>query len=117
MENIRELSQLIARHGRVGQIETSVAGLSLMVSYAPTEPIHNIYEPAFALIANGSKRTVLGDRVFDYGSGQYIVVSVELPIAVCAFRRAPPRPVATAPTKNIENNPMQSSRRPPQPTV
>jgi AraC-like DNA-binding protein len=81
MENIRELSQLIARHGRVGQIETSVAGLSLMVSYAPTEPIHNIYKPAFALIANGTKRTVLGDRVFDYGSGQYIVVSVELPIA------------------------------------
>ena len=26
-------------------------------------------------------------------------------------------PVAAAPTKNIENNPMQSSRRPPQPTV
>jgi len=52
-----------------------------MVSHAPSEPIHNIYEPAFALIANGAKRTVLGDRVFDYGSGQYIVVSVELPIA------------------------------------
>jgi len=27
------------------------------------------------------------------------------------------RRVAAAPTKNIENNPMQSSRRPPQPTV
>ena len=81
MENIRELSRLIARHCRAGQIETGVPGLHLMVSHAPSEPIHNIYEPAFALIANGAKRTVLGDRVFDYGSGQYIVVSVELPIA------------------------------------
>ena len=34
-----------------------------------------------------------------------------------AFRTAPSRRVAAAPTKNIENNPMQSSRRPPQPTV
>jgi AraC-like DNA-binding protein len=92
MTNIQELSQLIARHGRIGQIETSVAGLSLMVSYAPTEPIHNIYKPAFALIANGTKRTVLGNRVFDYGSGQYIVVSVELPVAghvVMATQDAP----------------------------
>jgi hypothetical protein len=29
----------------------------------------------------------------------------------------PSRRVAAARTKNIENNPMQSSRRPPQPTV
>ena len=33
------------------------------------------------------------------------------------FRRAPSRSLAAAPTKNIENNPMQSSRRPPQPAV
>jgi hypothetical protein len=33
------------------------------------------------------------------------------------FRTVPSRRAAAAPTKNIENNPMQSSRRPPQPTV
>jgi hypothetical protein len=34
-----------------------------------------------------------------------------------ALRTVPSHRVAAAPTKNIENNPMQSSRRPPQPTA
>jgi hypothetical protein len=34
-----------------------------------------------------------------------------------AFRAVPSRRVTAAPTKNIENNPMQSSRRPPQPAA
>jgi nitroreductase len=34
-----------------------------------------------------------------------------------AFRAVPSHRVAAAPIKNIENNPMQSSRRPPQPAV
>jgi hypothetical protein len=37
--------------------------------------------------------------------------------AYALFRAVPSRRVAAAPTKNIENNPMQSSRRPPQPAV
>jgi hypothetical protein len=36
---------------------------------------------------------------------------------LCSFRRVRLRRVAAAPTKNIENNPMQSSRRAPQSTV
>jgi AraC-like DNA-binding protein len=34
----------------------------------------------FALIAQGAKRLSLGDRVYDYGPGQYLVASVDLPI-------------------------------------
>jgi hypothetical protein len=37
--------------------------------------------------------------------------------AYAAFRAVPSRRAAAAPTKNIENNPMQSSRRPPQPAA
>ena len=32
------------------------------------------------LIAQGSKRLAIGDRVYDYGPGQYLVASVDLPI-------------------------------------
>jgi hypothetical protein len=43
------------------------------------------------------------------------------PIRLCAdldrVRDGAVAPVAAAPTKNIENNPMHSSRAPPQPTV
>jgi AraC-like DNA-binding protein len=33
-----------------------------------------------ALIAQGAKRLAIGDRVYDYGPGQYLVASVDLPI-------------------------------------
>ena len=33
-----------------------------------------------ALIAQGAKRLAIGDRVFDYRPGQYLVASVDLPV-------------------------------------
>ena len=33
-----------------------------------------------AVIAQGAKRLAIGDRVYDYGPGQYLVASVDLPI-------------------------------------
>ena len=55
-------------------------GVWLRASTVPTAPLGGIYEPAFALVAQGRKRTVLNDQVFEYGGGQYLVVSVDLPI-------------------------------------
>jgi AraC-like DNA-binding protein len=37
-------------------------------------------EPTFALVARGTKRIGLGDRVFDYSTGQYLIASVDLPL-------------------------------------
>ena len=55
-------------------------GVWLRASTIETEPLASICEPAFALVAQGKKRTVLGDQVFQYGAGQYLVVSVDLPL-------------------------------------
>jgi hypothetical protein len=33
-----------------------------------------------AVIAHGAKRLAIGERVYDYGPGQYLVASVDLPI-------------------------------------
>ena len=48
--------------------------------FKPTEPIHSIDEPVFAVVAQGAKRTVLADRVFEYRAGHFLVASVELPV-------------------------------------
>jgi hypothetical protein len=39
-----------------------------------------VSEPALAVVAQGAKRTVLSDSVFAYGAGQYLIVSVDLPV-------------------------------------
>jgi hypothetical protein len=45
-----------------------------------TEPLGTLSEPVFALVAQGARRSVLADRIFDYHTGQYLVVTVDLPL-------------------------------------
>jgi hypothetical protein len=45
-----------------------------------------------ALIAQGSKRIALGDRVYEYGPGQYLVASVDLPVTGLFTRARPDEP-------------------------
>ena len=33
-----------------------------------------------AIVAEGGKRLALGDRIYEYGPGQYLVASVDLPV-------------------------------------
>jgi AraC-like DNA-binding protein len=43
-------------------------------------PSHTIVRPAFCLMAQGSKRVLLNDEVYIYDSGNYLIVSQNLPI-------------------------------------
>ena len=45
-----------------------------------------------AVIAQGLKRLALGDRVYEYGPGQYLVASVDLPVTGHVIDAAPGRP-------------------------
>jgi AraC-like DNA-binding protein len=75
---LEELRHLIRRHA--GNARTS-PGIWAVATEAPTELAHHVMEPVFAVVAQGSKRAVLGDKVFEYGAGQFLVVSVDLPVA------------------------------------
>jgi AraC-like DNA-binding protein len=89
MQPHAELRSLIARHARIGQVESALAGVRLAMSRVPTETIHHVTEPALAVVAQGAKRALLGDTAFDYGAGQYLVVSVDLPILAVSLRLRP----------------------------
>jgi len=83
MEPLLEICSLIAGHAGAGEIasaRTGIPGLHVAAASVTTEPINHVYEPVFGLVAQGAKSIVLGDKVFDYGAGQYLVVSVDLPI-------------------------------------
>jgi AraC-like DNA-binding protein len=75
------LRTLIIRHSVLDAMPTQVLpGLTLMAASMPTPPIGEVTEPTFALVAQGRKRVGLADRSFDYGPGQYLIVSVDLPL-------------------------------------
>jgi AraC-like DNA-binding protein len=42
--------------------------------------LHSVFTPAFCVIAQGSKQVLLGEEVFRYDSGHYLISTVDLPI-------------------------------------
>src|SRR5215218_10347977 len=74
MEPLAELRRLIARHAGDGVTQTPLDGVTVMASATTTRPIGSVSEPALAVVAQGAKRTALGESVFAYGAGQCLLV-------------------------------------------
>jgi AraC-like DNA-binding protein len=75
--SLAELRTLIAANaGR----EDLLPGLILSKTTEVTEPTAVLTGPVAAFVAQGAKRAVLGERIYDYRAGQYLVVSVDLPV-------------------------------------
>jgi AraC-like DNA-binding protein len=79
VDAIAELRALIARHARPDDT-TAIDGVLISVAHRAGEPRASTSGTVMALIAQGAKRLAIGDRVYDYGPGQYLVASVDLPI-------------------------------------
>ena len=96
MEPLEELRRLISRHAGSAQTVMTASGVKIVMADAPTELTHHVLEPMLAVVAQGAKRAVLGDQVFEYGAGQYLVVSVDLPIAGHVFQASRELPYLAA---------------------
>jgi AraC-like DNA-binding protein len=73
-----EIRSLVAAHARP-DLRTSIDGLLLSkVETAP--PDHSLTEPLLVVMAQGGKRLLLGDQVFEYRAGQVLVVTATLPV-------------------------------------
>src|SRR5262252_2360962 len=90
MSQLAELRTLIARHARNSGLGSLMPGLSMSADASRTEPLARIYEPIFGIVAQGAKRTMVADRMFDYRPGHYLVVSVDLPVT-CQVTQASAR--------------------------
>ncbi len=92
-EQQAELASLIERYtGRDGVHPTAIPCLFLYRSSTPSDPLCNVQEPAFGIIAQGSKQVTLGDDVYVYGRAHYIVVSVDLPVMGQVIEASPAAP-------------------------
>ncbi|MGW5650708.1 AraC family transcriptional regulator N-terminal domain-containing protein [Streptomyces humi] len=91
--SLDELRALIDRHApRDADAVPAIDGLLLTRAERPTGPRSGIVDPVLALVAQGAKRLTLGGRIYDYEVGQYLVVSVDLPVSGHCTRATPDRP-------------------------
>jgi len=71
---------IVARFARDDErYETVIPFLSLLRSSRPTAVTRGVLKPSCCVILQGGKRVHLGADVLDYGPGEYLVVSVDLP--------------------------------------
>jgi len=74
-----ELRDRLERHARP-DMATAVEGVRICRIGPDAQPGSSMSGTVLALVALGGKRLALGDRVYDYGPGQYLVASADLPV-------------------------------------
>jgi AraC-like DNA-binding protein len=87
---LAEMCDLITRHARP-DMETPIDGVRVS-SVDNTDVHHLLTAPLLVVLAQGGKRLLLGDQVFEYRAGDCLVVSAEVPLSGHFFdisKRAP----------------------------
>jgi AraC-like DNA-binding protein len=88
-------TELVERIGRAitedGSVEP-LKGIRLNRVSSPTELAHGVSNPAFCVIAQGSKEVFLGDDRYQYDPMHYLLVTAELPVVSQITEASPDRP-------------------------
>lgn len=81
MSDLSAFSDLIARHvPGDGVHPTAVPRLHLIRSPRTSEPLATLHDPALCIVTQGYKQVLLGERLYGYGAGQFLVVPVAVPV-------------------------------------
>ncbi len=93
MADIGELASLIDQNTRTdGTHETAMPRVFLHRASHPTTQLHTVYEPALCIMAHGQKHAMAGEQVYVYGKGNYLIVSVDIPIVAQITVASPAEP-------------------------
>ncbi|MEP7456395.1 AraC family transcriptional regulator [Phyllobacterium sp. SB3] len=78
----QEISSIIDRFtGADGDFPTAISNLNFYRRSRPTLPHHSAYKPGFAIVVQGAKSLTVGQEEYRYGAGQYLLTSLDLPVA------------------------------------
>jgi AraC-like DNA-binding protein len=86
-----ELRALLARHAREDGT-TPIDGVLIGRAEQAFQSSTSMSGMVLALVAQGAKMLALGDRVYEYRAGQYLVASVDLPVTGYYTEASPERP-------------------------
>src|SRR6185369_17526746 len=90
--NPRLTALLRSLANREGIQPTLLDGVNLMRVSQPLPRMAVLYEPGIVIVGQGRKRGYLGDQVYTYDAGNYLVLSVPLPFE-CETEASPEKPL------------------------
>ncbi|MFY1674825.1 AraC family transcriptional regulator [Plantactinospora sp. WMMB334] len=89
--SLDDLRVLLARHARPDWA-TAIDGVLVGRAERAQESSTSMSGTVLALVAQGAKTLALGDRVYEYRAGQYLIASVDLPVTGHYTEASPERP-------------------------
>jgi AraC-like DNA-binding protein len=89
--HLGELRKLLERHVRPDST-TAIDGVRICGVDCAVSPESSMSGRVLVVIAQGGKRLALGDRVYDYRAGQYLVAPVDLPVTGQVIDAVPGHP-------------------------
>jgi AraC-like DNA-binding protein len=89
--SLDDLRHVLERHGRP-DLTTAIDGVRICRTDHAVSPESSMSGTVLVVVAQGGKRLALGDRVYEYGAGQYLIASVDLPVTGHVIDTSPGRP-------------------------
>lgn len=91
--NDKLLARLVGNIAQTdGDYGTPIPALMIYRRSSATEPMPCIYGLGLAITVQGRKRVTLGDEIFDYGPGQSLITTVDLPVVSHVTRASSAEP-------------------------
>ncbi len=87
-EMIERISRAVSEDGLL----EAFPGVGLGRFSKPTERVYSVFKPSFCIIAQGSKQMHLGDELFRYDPGHYLISTVVLPVVSNVVEATEERP-------------------------
>ncbi len=95
IDKCQELAALVAQHtaGKADGIHaTEIDGLEFIRQSNALTPMAGVGEPTLAIVVQGQKKVLLNEETYHYGTAQYLVISVDLPLCGFAIDATPEIP-------------------------
>lgn len=78
-ELLTEICERIEKHARP-DMQTRIDGLLLSKVAGSPKPDYTLTEPLLVVMARGGKRIMVGDEIFEYRTGEMLIITASLPV-------------------------------------
>lgn len=80
-DQLQMLGSLLEQNSKQeGITPTAIPGVEIFRASSTTTPLPVVYNPSLCILAQGQKHVFVGEEVFTYTAGQFLTVTVDLPL-------------------------------------
>ncbi|HRV91097.1 MAG TPA: AraC family transcriptional regulator [Anaerolineae bacterium] len=96
-DKLRKLAALVEQHtAQEGVSYTGIESLGTFKAASTRMRMPDYYEPAIVMVAQGKKRCYIGNKAYEYGAGDYLILFLPMSLDVEIVNASPDHPFLAA---------------------